>query len=139
MATVTSTAKYIRMWYRTNVRSPFHQRLSSHSVPTKSANLAQRNSAPYPTSRFALEMTLGTSSRVSRNTKALGRTRSRRLSASASVNAATSAPIVAIWMRERGSVTTVFAPAEPSVLRARSAQTIPTAFGVPAGRASTPG
>ena len=132
-ATDPSTAKYIRMWCRTNVRPPSHQRLSSHSVPTKRASRAQRNSAPNPDSRFALEITLGTSSRVSRNTKALGRMRSRRLTASASANAATSAPMVTIWMRERGSGMMVFAPAEPSVLRISSPQTIPTIFGVPAG------
>ena len=78
-ATDPSTAKYIRMWCRTNVRPPSHQRLSSHSVPTKRASRAQRNSAPNPDSRFTLEITLGTSSRVSRNTKALARMRSRRL------------------------------------------------------------
>ena len=109
-ATEPSTAKYIRMWCRTNVRLPSHQRLSSHSVPTKRASRAQRNSAPNPDSRCALEIRLGTSSRVSRNRKALARMRSRGLTASASANAATSAPMVTIWMRERGSGMMVSAP-----------------------------
>lgn len=56
--------------------------------------------------------------------------RSRRLTASASANAATSAPMVTIWMRERGSGMMVFAPAEPSVLRTSSPQTVPTVFEV---------
>lgn len=68
MATDPSTAKYIRMWYRTNVRPPSHQRVSSHSVPMKRASRKQRNSAPSPDSRLALEITLDTSSRVSRST-----------------------------------------------------------------------
>src|SRR5690242_11890486 len=38
--------------------------------------------------------------------------------------------MVTIWMRERGSGTMVFAPAEPSVLRTSSPQTVPTIFGV---------
>lgn len=129
-ATDPSTAKYIRMWCRTNVRLPSHQRLSSHSVPTKRASRKQRNSAPNPDSRCALEITLATRSRVSRNMYALARMRSWRLTASASANAATSAPMVTIWMRERGSGTMVFAPAEPSVLRTSSPQTVPTIFGV---------
>src|SRR5690242_76459 len=65
--------------------------------------------------------------------------RSRRLTASARANAATRAPMVTIWMRERGSGTMVFAPAEPSVLRTSSPQTMPMIFGVPAGRGSAPG
>lgn len=138
-ATDPSTAKYIRMWCRTNVRPPSHQRLSSHSVPMKRASLAQRNSAPNPDSRFTLEITLGTRSRVSRNTKAPGRMRRRRLTASASANAATSAPMVTIWMRERGSGMMVSAPAEPSVLRTSNPQTIPTIFAAPAGRDSARG
>src|SRR3954447_23224161 len=47
--------------------------------------------------------------------------------------------MVTIWMRERGSGMIVFAPAEPSVLRISSPQTVPTILGVPAGRGSAPG
>ncbi|MGC0374237.1 hypothetical protein RKD28_001753 [Streptomyces sp. SAI-229] len=46
------------------------------------------------------------------------------------MNATANAPMVTIWMRERGSGTTVFAPAEPSVLRTSSPQAVPTSFGV---------
>src|SRR3954463_7648258 len=47
--------------------------------------------------------------------------------------------MVTNWMRERGSGMIVFAPAEPSVLRISSPQTVPTILGVPAGRGSAPG
>ncbi len=66
-ATEHRTTKYHRMWCRTNVVPPSHQRLSSHRVPAKRASRAQRNSAPSPDCRSALEITLGTSSRVSRS------------------------------------------------------------------------